>query len=115
MKIRHGTSAPWLLSAVACGALAFQPAQAHAEEPKPVSAPAADPDPDIELASHLERGFQKLAKRVAPCVVSLEIKVKQGPWTEELRRMNEQQGAPLTEREGSGVVIEASGLIVTNE
>ena len=89
---------------------------------KPAVAPATpapnpDDDPDIELASRLERGFSKLAKRVAPSVVSLKVHVKQGSWLEELRRMTDQYGAPSPQRdfEGSGVVIDAAGMIATNE
>ena len=81
----------------------------------PVQEP--DSDPDIEFAVRLERGFQKLAKRVAPSVVSLEINIKPGNWMEELRRMSEQQNPPSPERkfEGSGVIVDRSGLIITNE
>src|SRR5579862_2762916 len=81
------------------------------------AASATDPDPDIELASRLERGFAKLAKRVAPSVVSLQVHVKQGTWLEELRRMTDSSSAPMPQRDskGSGVVVDADGLIVTNE
>jgi serine protease Do len=82
----------------------------HAETPEP------DADPDIELAVRLERGFEKLAKRVAPSVVSLQVSVKRGNWMEELRRMGEQQNTPVEPQfEGSGVIVDQAGFIVTNE
>ncbi|HEY3319788.1 MAG TPA: trypsin-like peptidase domain-containing protein [Planctomycetota bacterium] len=85
--------------------------QARAGETSP-----ADPDPDIELAARLERGFEKLAKRVGPCVVSLQATLKRGTWMDELRRMGEQSNIPPEpHNEGSGVIIDAAGYIVTNE
>ncbi|MCY3020711.1 MAG: trypsin-like peptidase domain-containing protein [Planctomycetota bacterium] len=77
----------------------------------------AEDDPDIEIASRLERGFQKLAKRIASCVVSLQVHTKPGNWMEELRRMSEQLGPLPPDRmfEGSGVIVEPTGLIITNE
>lgn len=82
----------------------------RAETPEP------DADPDIELAARLERGFEKLAKRVAPSVVSLQVSVKRGNWMEELRRMGEQQNIPVEPQfEGSGVIVDQAGFIVTNE
>src|SRR5690242_4405395 len=82
----------------------------RAETPEP------DADPDIELAVRLERGFEKLAKRVAPSVVSLQVSVKRGNWMEELRRMGEQQNIPVEPQfEGSGVIVDQAGYIVTNE
>jgi serine protease Do len=89
------------------------PQQPTANSPQPA---IAAEDPDIELASRLERGFTKLAKRVAPAVVSLKVHVKQGSWLEELRRMNDQFGlSPQREFEGSGVIIDPAGMIATNE
>ena len=81
------------------------------------SADATDDDPDIALAQHLERGISKLAKRVSASVVSLKVHVKQGSWLEELRRMSDQLGSPSPQRdfEGSGVIVDSSGMIVTNE
>jgi len=81
------------------------------------SAPEApDPDPDIQLAISLERGFAKLAQRVAPAVVSLEVSVKRGNWMEELRRMGEQMNLPPEPQfQGSGVLIDSAGFIITNE
>ena len=84
----------------------------------PLFAETADPDadPDIELAARLERGFEKLAKRVAPSVVSLQVSVKHGNWMEELRRMGEQANVPPEPQfEGSGVIVDHDGYIVTNE
>jgi serine protease Do len=74
-------------------------------------------DPDIELAGRLERAFQKLAQRIAPCVVSLQVQIGARTWMEELRRMSEQPSGALPERqfEGSGVIVDAAGLIITNE
>ena len=90
---------------------------AFAADAPPSEDAAVDPDPDIELATRLERAFQKLAKRVEPCVVSLKVEVKVGTWLDELQRMSEQFGTPSPDRqfEGSGVLVEANGLIVTNE
>ncbi len=79
--------------------------------------PPAENDPDIALAFRLERAFQKLAKRVAPCVVSLKVTTRTKDWSDELRRMNEHLGPSPLDRtfEGSGVIVDADGWIVTNE
>ncbi|MFH0940061.1 MAG: trypsin-like peptidase domain-containing protein [Planctomycetota bacterium] len=90
--------------------LLFFFAALRASEPTPAS-----PDPDFEVAERLERAFQKLAKRVEPCVVSLQVLVKPGRWMEELPRMSEQFGVPSPECDGSGVIVDPTGLIVTNE
>ena len=92
------------------------PQQPTAHSPQPAAAELAE-DPDIELATRLERGFTKLAKRVAPAVVSLKVHVKQGAWLEELRRMSDQFGplSPQRDFEGSGVIIDPAGMIATNE
>ncbi|HYG78015.1 MAG TPA: trypsin-like peptidase domain-containing protein [Planctomycetota bacterium] len=80
------------------------------------AAESPDPDPDIELAVRLERGFAKLAQRVAPAVVSLSVSIKRGNWMEELRRMGEQMNLPPEPQfEGSGVIVDPAGYIVTNE
>jgi S1-C subfamily serine protease len=95
------------------------PQQPTANSQQPATTAAAEPaeDPDIELATRLERGFTKLAKRVAPAVVSLKVHVKQGSWLEELRRMSDQFGplSPQRDFEGSGVIIDPAGMIATNE
>src|SRR4051812_39641039 len=67
---------------------------------------AVEDDPDLEVAARMERAFQKLAKRIAPSVVSLQVNVKPGSWMDELRRMGDQLNAPPSERqfEGSGVI-----------
>jgi len=74
-----------------------------------------DADPDIEFASRIERAFQKLAKRVGPSVVSLSIEARTGNWIEEMRRMNEQLGTPERQFQGSGVIIDTAGYVITNE
>ncbi len=77
----------------------------------------AKPDPDLELAVHLQSAFEKLAQRVGPCVVSLQVRVPPGSWADELRRMSEQVAPPSSEHVfgGSGVIIEPTGVIITNE
>ncbi len=80
------------------------------------TSPGDEEDPDIELATRLERGFTKLAKRVGQSVVSLKVHTKQGTWVEELKRMSDQYGSTQQrDFEGSGVVIDPAGMIVTNE
>jgi serine protease Do len=75
-----------------------------------------DPDPDIEFASRIERAYKKLAKRVAPCVVSLSVNIKPGVGPEDWRRLNEHPGGLLPEQyDGSGVFVDPSGLLITNE
>ncbi len=81
------------------------------------AADTEDSDPDIALAARLERGFTKLAQRVGPSVVSLQVTVNQRSrtWLEDVHRMGEQM-SPMPERnEGSGVIIDSAGYIVTNE
>ena len=76
----------------------------------------SDSDPDLELLERMQRGFQKLAKRVAPCVVSLHVEIDPFNHTDEWRRMIEQFGAPLERKsEGSGVIVDPQGYIITNE
>lgn len=90
----------------------------HAEQPTVVATePPVENDPDIALAFQLERGFQKLAKRVAPCVVSLKVSTRTRDWQDELRRMSEHLGPTPSERiyEGSGVIVDPDGWIITNE
>jgi serine protease Do len=95
----------------ACAFCLFAIAPLRAEEP-----PATDPDPDIEFASRIERAYKKLAKRVAPCVVSLQVNVKPGIGLEEWRRLSDHPGMmPPEQFEGSGVIVDPSGLIITNE
>ncbi len=75
-------------------------------------------DPDIALAFRLERAFQKLAKRVATCVVSLQVTARTKDWPDELRRMSEHLGpSSSSDRtfEGSGVIVDPNGWIITNE
>jgi len=77
-----------------------------------------DEDPDIEFAARLERAFEKVSKRVAPSVVNLQVTVKsRGNWSEELRKMSDPHQMMVPERqfEGSGVIVDTSGYIVTNE
>jgi len=84
---------------------------------KSAEAAAIDADPDIALAFRMERAFQKLAKRVAPCVVSLQVTPKLRDWHDELHRMSERLGPSSPDRtfEGSGVIIDAAGWVITNE
>src|SRR5947207_420896 len=72
---------------------------------------ADDPDPDIALAFRLERGFQKLAKRIAPCVVSLQVSARPKTWTDEMRRISEHY-SPDRKYEGSGVIVDPDGWII---
>jgi S1-C subfamily serine protease len=94
----------------AAGALLlFSAAAARAED-------AADPDPDIEFALRIERAYKKLALRVSPCVVSVHTNVRAGGSQEEWRRLHEHSGGMLPkDSDGSGVIIDPSGLILTNE
>ncbi|GMV81727.1 MAG: hypothetical protein AMXMBFR7_29110 [Planctomycetota bacterium] len=80
-------------------------------------APPADEDPDIELAMRLERAFQKVAARAKPTVVSLTVITGRASWPEELQRLHEQGGGMHFESRftGSGVIIDPSGTILTNE
>lgn len=74
-------------------------------------------DPDMAPAFKLERAFQKLARKVAPCVVSLQVGARSKNWSDELRRMSEHYNPGGQERkyEGSGVIVDPSGYILTNE
>lgn len=100
--------AGWLLPVLCLAALQ---ALAAAE------APPADEDPDIELAMRLERAFQKVAARAKPTVVSLTVITGRASWPEELQRLHEQGGGMHFESRftGSGVIIDPSGTILTNE
>lgn len=86
-------------------------------DPVKTSAVYIENDPDIALAFRLERAFQKLAKRVAPCVVSLQVAARSKNWNDEIHRMSERLGPSSADRtfEGSGVIIDAAGWIITNE
>jgi serine protease Do len=85
------------------------------EQPdKGSTTPADDPDPDIALAQHLERGFQKLAKRIGPSVVSLQVNTRRTGWSEQLRPFGE-HSYPDHPPQGSGVIVDQAGWIVTNE
>ena len=82
----------------------------------PADAQAAsdtETDPDIALALRLESAFQKLARRVAPGVVSLQVvmRLKNRPDLSDYLG----SGAPERDFEGSGVIVDAAGWIVTNE
>lgn len=70
-------------------------------------------DPDIALALRMERAFQKLARRVAPAVVSLKVitRLKNVPDLAEYVT----QGLPERNFEGSGVIVDSDGWIITNE
>lgn len=83
-----------------------------AAEPAPVS---AESDPDLEAALRIERAFKKLAKRVEPCVVSLQVYPKPGNWAEDLRRMAETGSSTPGPYGGTGVFIDPAGFIITNE
>lgn len=74
-------------------------------------------DPDIALAMRLERAFKKVARHVAPSVVSLTVFSRGGDWNEQLWKMHQRLGPRNLEREftGSGVIIRADGTILTNE
>ncbi|HLX61538.1 MAG TPA: trypsin-like peptidase domain-containing protein [Planctomycetota bacterium] len=89
---------------------AAQPETAPAEKPD-------DADPDMALAFKLERAFQKLAKKVAPAVVSLQVSTRSRNWNDDLRSMSEHYNPGALERksEGSGVVVDPTGYILTNE
>ncbi|MCW8133141.1 MAG: trypsin-like peptidase domain-containing protein [Planctomycetota bacterium] len=107
------------LSALALMAsLAWWPCAVRAEQAKP-DEDALDPenDPDLLLAERLARAFQKVAKAVEPCVVSLTVSTKGDDWREDLWRLHDQSGPPSMERKftGSGVIIDEDGTILTNE
>ncbi len=79
--------------------------------------PVQENDPDIALAMRLERGFEKVAQRVAPSVVNLTVFSRNARWREQLWRMHEKPGARFPDREftGSGVLLRKDGTILTNE
>lgn len=70
-------------------------------------------DPDIALALRMERAFQKLARRVAPAVVSLKVVTRSKNHPD----LGDYLGPGLPERnfEGSGVIVDSEGLVITNE
>ena len=108
-------AALWFLVSVAC-VNAETPAPPSQAAPPVEPAQPVDPDEDLELAAKLERGFKKLSKRVEPSVVSLEVQVAPGSRSEEWRRMIEQSGAmPEHQYQGSGVLVDPAGFIITNE
>lgn len=118
--------AAWILALGLAGGNVFA-AEGDATQvktPTPVSTPplqapdALDSDEDIEFAARLERAFEKVSKRVAPSVVNLQVTVKsRGNWSEELRKMSDPHQMMVPERqfEGSGVIVDTAGFIVTNE
>jgi serine protease Do len=115
---RPGAAARFAFAALAVCALAafFAPSLAplHAAETPAES----DEDPDIEFAARLERAFEKIALRVGPSVVNLQVVVKsRGAWPDELKKMSDPHQMMVPERqfEGSGVIVDSSGFIVTNE
>src|SRR5258708_2113819 len=85
---------------------------------KPVSVKKdkEEADPDIALALRMERAFQKVAAKVRPSAVSVSVVARGGSWREEFQRLQEQGGGGLDRHSaGSGVVIDTSGKILTNE
>ena len=100
-----------------CAASLLCAALHAADQPEKGSDGSIENDPDIALAFKLERAFQKLAKRVAPCVVSLQVSARTKDWSDELHRMGERLGPSALDRtfEGSGVIIDPAGWIITNE
>lgn len=104
-----------LLAVLAGPAVQALSAESGPAQPKePTAGPDAEPDPDIALAWRLERAFQKLAQRLAPCVVSIRVTVGSENWLENLRRLRQQFGLEH-QLEGSGVIVEPTGYIITNE
>jgi serine protease Do len=113
LKMRFNLSAMRLAlaaSALACAALAA------GSEPAPAPAPQPNTTAnDLAAAQSMERVFKNLARRVAPCVVNLHVRLKEGTWQEELRRISEMAPSSPGEYEGSGVLVDAAGYIITNE
>ncbi len=97
--------------------LAIPPDKGAADTLKGAADTSIENDPDIALAFRLERAFQKLAKRVAPCVVSLQVIPKSKSWSDDLHHMSERLGPSSLDRmfEGSGVIVDAAGWVITNE
>src|SRR5262249_48406487 len=115
-RIRMRYVAPFIVLAAFVMTSAARPLRAE-QPPAVAPEPPADNDPDIALAFQLDRAFQKLAKRVAPCVVSLKVTTRTKDWSDELKRMSEHLGPSPLDRtyEGSGVIVDADGWIITNE
>jgi len=90
-------------------------AETQPSQPRQPAAEAdAESDPDLALAGRMERAFQKLAQRLAPCVVSIQVHVGSDNWQETLRRLRQQFDLER-QLEGSGVIVEPTGYIITNE
>jgi len=108
-----------VLLALGCSLLPARARSADAPETKPPAEEILDPDndPDLLLAARLEKAFQKVARKVAPSVVSLSVSTKGEDWRDDLWRVHELPGPPSLERKftGSGVIIDEDGTILTNE
>ncbi|MGD0091122.1 MAG: trypsin-like peptidase domain-containing protein [Planctomycetota bacterium] len=102
---------------------AFPAARAPAlgAESRPKAEPDGDSDPDIAQAVRLERAIQKLAQRLAPCVVSVQVQLGLANLLEELQRQRQPfshdhgRFGPEHQIEGSGVICESDGYVITNE
>jgi serine protease Do len=85
-----------------------------AKEPPSQPRTAGLPDADGS-ARDVEKTFQQTVERVAPTVVSLRMQLRTGSWRERLRRLGENDGGLPSLTDGSGVIIDPAGLILTNE
>lgn len=81
----------------------------------PKTARSGAHSPAEGAAASVQRDFQAAAAKVRPAVVSLRVRLKVGAWREQIRRLREGGGAIPSASDGSGVIIEPSGLVLTNE
>lgn len=108
----------WHLHGLAgiCLAIACLASPAAADQPAPASSqllPVADSATDLERISN---GFSQIVERVKPAVVSIRSIAVNEEMNAELRRMfgdKDFQPIPISGT-GSGVIIDKSGFIVTN-
>jgi len=90
-----------------CGAFA---GATRAAEP-----PISENDPELQTAFALQRAYQKIVKRVAPCVVNLSAYSKVDQSGDDFHSGDMPFSQAPRSSNGSGVVIDEDGAILTNE